>query len=38
MRDRRVGAVLVTKPNRQLVGIFTGPMRLVACSPKAAIQ
>ena len=24
MRDRRVGAVLVTKPDRQLVGIFTG--------------
>jgi CBS domain-containing protein len=24
MRDRRVGAVLVTKGNRELVGIFTG--------------
>jgi CBS domain-containing protein len=24
MRDRRVGAVLVTKPDRDLIGIFTG--------------
>jgi CBS domain-containing protein len=24
MRDRRVGAVLVARPNRSLVGIFTG--------------
>jgi CBS domain-containing protein len=24
MRDRRVGAVLVTEPDRRLVGIFTG--------------
>jgi hypothetical protein len=31
MRDRRVGAVLVTEGDRRLVGIFTGRMPSIAC-------
>jgi CBS domain-containing protein len=34
IRDHRVGAIVVTEPDRGLVGIFTGATRFTASSPK----
>jgi len=38
MRDRRVGAVLVTEADRRLLGIFTGVMPFTAFWPREKVR